>query len=78
MGPINSSVNNFIGPTSGLSFEPKAAGANGAGGPNFMDALRDTFARETGKLTGISLPNLPGNIDNTVFTPNSSKTSTVV
>jgi len=78
MGPINSSINSFIGPTSGLSYEPKAPGPVGAGGPNFMDALRDTFAKETGKLTGISLPNLPGHLDNTVFTPNSSKTSTVV
>ncbi len=64
--------NSFIGPTSGSSYEPKAASTNGSGGPSFMDALRDTFARETGKLTAINLPGDQGQ----VFSSNSSILST--
>ncbi len=62
MVSFNTSFNTFIGPTSGLSYEPKASTANGSGGPSFMDALRDTFARETGKLTAINLPDDKGQV----------------
>jgi len=78
MGPINTSINNFIGPTSGLSYEPKAATANGSGGPSFLQVLsdlKDTFEQQTSKLALINLPDDKGT---QVFTANPSKTSTVV
>ncbi len=66
-------MNSLIGPASGLSYEPKTSSTNGSGGPSFMDALRDTFARETGKLTAISLPGEQGQ----VFTSNQNILSTL-
>ena len=34
---------------------------------NFMDSLRETFAKETGKLVGAKFPGLPSGV---IFSPN--------
>ncbi|MDD5593553.1 MAG: hypothetical protein PHG97_02270 [Candidatus Margulisbacteria bacterium] len=58
-------INNIIGPRFDLSVKPKA---QKTANENFMDALRDTFAKQTGKLVGTKIPGMRD--DGVVFSPN--------
>ena len=48
-------INSVSGPSTGFSLEPKTGVKGNSQGPSFMDALRDTYAKETGKLAHASL-----------------------
>ena len=57
-----SGINSVSGPSTGFSLEPKTGVKGNSQGPSFMDALRDTYAKETGKLVGTNLPGDKGTI----------------
>jgi hypothetical protein len=57
-------VDKIIGSSFNFSFPSKAAPA---GNDNFMDSLKEIFAKETGKLVGTNLPGLQNGV---IYSPN--------